>query len=318
MTTLNLAFAGTPEFAVPALDAIASSGHRIAGVFTQPDRKAGRGQAVKASAVKSRALQLGLTVLQPQTFRSAEAEALLAALHVDAMIVVAYGLILPSSVLAIPRLGCFNIHASLLPRWRGAAPIQRAILSGDAASGVTIMRLEPGLDTGPSLARALVPIDPSDTSASLQHKLAPLGARMMCDTLDALARGPVTETAQPAEGVTYASKIEKAEAEIDWAQSAVAIDRRVRAFNPWPVAQTRYQGAQLRIWAAGVPGAGLPAAGVPSAPAGSVIAQSDAGIDVACGEGVLRLTRLQSPGRSQCSAADFLRSQSLLNARLGA
>jgi methionyl-tRNA formyltransferase len=312
LNTVNLAFAGTPDFAVPALEALAASRHRIAGVFTQPDRRAGRGREWKASPVKLRAQQLGLPVFQPETFRSEQAPSLLAALKVDALIVVAYGLILPKRVLDIPRLGCFNIHASLLPRWRGAAPIQRAILAGDATSGITIMRMEPGLDTGPILATAAVPIEAHDTSESLHDKLAPLGGRMMCETLDALASGPVAETVQPTEGVTYAAKIEKSEGEINWTDSAASIERRVRAFNPWPVAQTRLAGKQLRIWESQV----LEANAV-RGPAGSVLAQSDAGIDVACGEGVLRLTRLQSPGRAQCAAAEFLKSHTLLNVRLG-
>jgi len=312
LNTLTLAFAGTPDFAVPALDVLAASRHRIAGVFTQPDRKAGRGRELKASSVKLRAQRLGLPVSQPETFRSDEARSLLAGLNVDALIVVAYGLILPKSVLGIPRLGCFNIHASLLPRWRGAAPIQRAILAGDARSGITIMRLEAGLDTGPMLATAAIPIGARDTSQTLHDKLAALGGRMMCEILDALAAGPVPETVQPAAGITYAAKIEKSEAEIDWSGAAVSIERRVRAFNPWPVAQTQLSGRQLRIWESEV----LEASGV-RGPAGSVLAQSDAGVDVACGDGVLRLTRLQSPGRAQCAAAEFLKSHTLSNARLG-
>ena len=313
MNSLNLAFAGTPEFAVPALSALCASRHRVSGVFTQPDRRAGRGRELKSSAVKCRALELGLPVFQPETFRQPEAQGLLAALHVDALVVVAYGLILPKTVLAIPRLGCFNIHASLLPRWRGAAPIQRAILAGDADTGVTIMRMEPGLDTGPMLARTSIPIESRDTSETLHDKLAPLGGRMMFNLLEVLAAGAVPETAQPDTGVVYAAKIDKAEADIDWCDAAAAIERRVRAFNPWPVAQTRSHGQQLRIWASEV----LDANGT-RGPPGAVLAQSQAGVDVACGHGVLRLTRLQAPGRAQCAAAQFIQAQSLLNTLLGA
>ena len=311
MSTLNLAFAGTPEFAVPALNALAQSGHRLAGVFTQPDRKGGRGQGLKASPVKGRALELGLTVHQPENFRAIESQALLETLGVDALIVVAYGLILPLAVLNLPRLGCFNIHASLLPRWRGAAPIHRAILAGDDFTGITIMRLEPGLDTGPMLSQTRIAIAPGDTSGSLHDKLAPLGAALLCETLAALAAGMARETPQPEAGVTYAAKIGKAEAEITWAEPAVAIERRVRAFNPWPVAQTTWKGQQLRIWQA------ARTDGVRSEP-GQVLRQSDAGIDVACGMDALRITTLQLPGRTRCSATEFLKSQSLLGQKLGA
>ena len=313
MSTLNLAFAGTPEFAVPALNALAQSGHRLAGVFTQPDRKAGRGQALRASPVKVRALELGLTVHQPQDFRERESQALLADLRLDALIVVAYGLILPLAVLNLPRLGCFNIHASLLPRWRGAAPIHRAILAGDAVTGITIMRLEPGLDTGPMLSQTRLDIAADDTSASLHDKLAPLGASLLCETLAALAAGTARETPQPEAGVTYAAKIGKCEAEINWAEPAAAIERRVRAFNPWPVAQTIWKAQQLRIWQAG-----RTAASDASGDPGRVLRQSEAGIDVACGTDALRITTLQLPGRSRCSAAEFLKSQSLLGQKLGA
>ena len=313
MSTLNLAFAGTPEFALPALNALAQAGHRIAGVFTQPDRKAGRGRTLTASPVKQRALQLGLTVFQPASLREPEAQRLLSGLHLDALIVVAYGLILPQAVLQMPRLGCFNIHASLLPRWRGAAPIHRAILAGDARSGITIIRLEAGLDTGPMLAVASIPIEVNESCATLRDKLAPLGAHLMCRTLDTIADGTAVETPQPLDSVTYAAKVDKAEAEIPWSDPASAIERRVRAFNPWPVAQTQWAGAQLRIWQSEL----ARDAGDDAEP-GRVLAQSDAGIEVACGRGALRVTALQLPGRSRCSAAEFLKSQSLLGQKLGA
>ena len=311
MSHLTLAFAGTPEFSVPALDAIAGLPHRLAGVFTQPDRPAGRGRELTASPVKRRALELGLPVFQPETFKGEAARELLAALHVDALIVVAYGLILPAAVLALPRLGCFNIHASLLPRWRGAAPIQRALLAGDTHTGVTIMRMAAGLDTGPMLASARIAIGAQDTSASLHAALAGLGARLMCDSLADIAAGRAHESEQPAEGVTYAAKIEKAEAEVNWQEDAAAIDRRVRAFNPRPVAQTHLEGTQLRLWMSSV----LEPHGVHGEP-GRVLAHGEAGIDVACGAGILRVTQVQSPGKTRCSAGEALRARHLGGARL--
>jgi methionyl-tRNA formyltransferase len=247
---LRLGFAGTPQFAVPALDALLRSRHRVVGVFTQPDRPAGRGQSMHMSAVKQHATLLGLDVHQPSGLKTAEAEAMLRSLELDALVVVAYGLILPPAVLAVPHFGCFNIHASLLPRWRGAAPIQRALLAGDATTGVTIMRMEAGLDTGPMLAVREVPIEDRETAAMLHDRLARLGGELMVETLDAVASGTARESAQPASGVTYAEKINKAEALIDWREDATCILRRVRAFNPWPVAETKLDGAQLRVWEA--------------------------------------------------------------------
>ncbi len=231
---MRLGFAGTPNFSVPALEALAGSGHDLRAVFTKPDRPAGRGRQVQMSAVKQRALELGLTVFEPATFKSPETLETLRALDLDALVVVAYGHILPPAALEAPRLGCFNIHASLLPRWRGAAPIQRALLSGDAVTGVTIMRMESGLDTGPMLAVRAIDIGAGDTGGSLHDRLAVLGAELLRETLDALARGPVPETPQPEVGVTYAQKISKAEAEIDWRVDAEEALRKVRAFNPDP------------------------------------------------------------------------------------
>jgi len=308
---MKLAFAGTPEFAVPALEALAQA-YEVRGVFTQPDRKAGRGRLLTPSPVKACALARGLPVFQPENFRTEPSVRLLAELQVDALVVVAYGLLLPPSVLSLPRLGCFNIHASLLPRWRGAAPIQRAILAGDAQTGITIMRMEAGLDTGPMLARALLPIGPRDTSGTLHAALAPLGARLVCETLELLARGGARETPQPDSGITYAAKIGKAEAEIHWRETAVHIDRQVRAFDPRPVAQTMWQGQQLRVWQAQM----LRAEGAGAEP-GLVLEHSDEGVDVACGLGVLRITQLQLPGRTRASAAELLRGRSLTGARLG-
>jgi methionyl-tRNA formyltransferase len=317
---LRLGFAGTPQFSVPALEALAGSEHAVQAVFTKPDRPAGRGRHVQLSPVKQRALELGLSVLEPATFKSPQALDTLRALDLDALVVVAYGLILPPAALAAPRLGCFNIHASLLPRWRGAAPIQRALLAGDPVTGVAIMRMEAGLDTGPLLAVRAVDIADSDTGGSLHDRLAVLGAALLRETLDALARGPVPETPQPEVGVTYAHKISKAEAEIDWRADAQEVLRKVRAFNPAPVAQTRWGSRPIRIWEAELapatttrareraeaPGAG--------APAGTVIDAGPSGIDVTCGRGALRVTRLQLAGRKPMTAADILNSQRLAGA----
>ncbi len=317
-SSLRLAFAGTPPFAVPALDALHAAGHRVRAVYTQADRPAGRGRSLQESAVKRRALELGIPVLQPLSFKLPEAQDSLRALAIDALVVAAYGLILPPPALAIPRLGCFNIHASLLPRWRGAAPIQRAILAGDRTTGITIMRMEAGLDTGPMLLARPLAIEARDTSKTLQDRLARLGGELICEALEALQHGHTHEQPQGAEGVCYAAKIEKSEALIDWRDGAEAIARKVRAFDPWPVAETRFQGEQLRIWQAEA-AAGEPAAGVPAGPAGmppgAVICASKRGIDVACGRGVLRITRLQLPGRKPVSAQQFANAQPLAGAR---
>jgi methionyl-tRNA formyltransferase len=311
---LKLGFAGTPDFAVPALDRLAER-HRIVAVFTQPDRPAGRGQALHVSPVKRRALELGLTIHQPATFKTAEAAEMLRAVQADALIVVAYGLILPAAVLRIPRLGCFNIHASLLPRWRGAAPIQRALLAGDRVTGVTIMRMEAGLDTGPMLLSRSIPIDARDNAKSLHDKLAAVGALLMVESLEALYRDALAEVAQPLEGVTYAAKIDKAEALIHWGGHAEEIARQVRAFNPWPVAETRFEGKQLRIWEAEPMDS--PGGGGAQWPPGAVLTATPEGIDVVCGTGVLRILKLQLPGRKPLPAGQFLRGQRLDAIRLG-
>lgn len=308
---LRLAFAGTPQFAVPALAALAGSHHQLVAVFTQPDRAAGRGRSLAPGPVKQFALSAKLPVHQPQSFRDPETLELLATLRVDALVVVAYGLILPPPALAIPRLGCLNIHASLLPRWRGAAPIQRAILAGDPHSGVTIMRMEAGLDTGPILATLPVPIRADDTALRLGERLSVLGATLLLDRLDALAAGAVLSSPQPAEGVTYAAKIDKPEALIDWREDAPAIARKVRAFNPRPVAETRHRGAQLRIWEATASDA--PAGAAP----GTVMGVTAAGIDVACGSGVLTVTRLQAPGRKVQDAQAFAQAAPLAGVLFG-
>jgi methionyl-tRNA formyltransferase len=308
VSSLKLGFAGTPDFAVPALERLAAQ-HSIDAVFTQPDRPAGRGRALHLSPVKRRALELGLTVHQPASFRTPEALEMLRAAEVDAMVVVAYGLILPPAVLELPKFGCINIHASLLPRWRGAAPIQRALLAGDPVTGVTIMRMEAGLDTGPMLASRAVRIDPRDNAKTLHDRLAALGAELIAESLQQLRSGTIREVIQPAEGVTYAAKIDKAEAPIHWERHAEEISHQVRAFNPAPVAETRFNGEQLRIWEAEpIESPDLSGLGRPP---GTVLTATREGIDVVCGTGVLRVLKLQLAGRKPLAAEEFLRGRRL-------
>ena len=304
---MKLGFAGTPDFAIPALDRLAES-YPIAAVFTQPDRPAGRGQTLQVSPVKRRAMDLGLPVHQPPSFKTAEAQDLLRGARVDVLIVAAYGLILPSAALGIPKFGCVNIHASLLPRWRGAAPIQRAILAGDFRTGITLMRMEAGLDTGPMLASRDIKIERDETAKTLHDRLAELGADLIAENLPKLAAGSLREVVQPTEGVTYAPKIEKSEARIDWRRAAADIDAQVRAFNPWPMAETRLDGEQLRIWEAEP--LESPAFAKDAAP-GSVLTAAREGIDVVCGTGVLRIRKLQLAGRKVLGSEEFLRGQRL-------
>jgi methionyl-tRNA formyltransferase len=305
---LKLGFAGTPDFAVPALERLAAL-HTIAAVFTQPDRPAGRGRALHVSPVKRRALELGLAVHQPASFRAPEALKILQDAQLDVLVVAAYGLILPLAALQLPTRGCINIHASLLPRWRGAAPIQRALLAGDPVTGVTIMRMETGLDTGPMLDSRTVRIEALDNAKTLHDKLAALGAKLIAESLQALCAGAIREVIQPGEGVTYAAKIDKAEAPIHWERHAEEISRQVRAFNPAPVAETCLRGEQLRIWEAEpVDSPGLRAG---ASPPGSVLTATRAGIDVVCGAGVLRVLKLQLAGRKPLPAGEFLRGQRL-------
>lgn len=313
--SLRLGFAGTPPFAVPTLDALAESRHRLVAVYTQPDRPAGRGRALQMSAVKRRALELGIGVHQPQSLKSPDAQAELRDLELDCLVVAAYGLILPPAVLELPGLGCFNVHASLLPRWRGAAPIQRALLAGDPFTGITIMRMDAGLDTGPMLAHRELAVADRETGGTLHDRLSVLGAALIVESLDAAAAHGLAETAQPELGVTYAGKIHKAEAVIDWREDAPLILRKVRAFNPWPVAETLWQGTQLRVWDAEVAAGPLAAGGGPSPDPGKVMAATSAGIDVACGHGVLRVLRLQLAGRKALAAGDFIKAQRLEGAR---
>jgi methionyl-tRNA formyltransferase len=312
--SLRLGFAGTPAFAVPGLDALSRSQHRVVAVFTKADRASGRGQKLHSSPVKMRALELGIPVHQPASFKDSAASTMLEELELDALVVVAYGLILPRAALLAPSLGCFNIHASLLPRWRGAAPIQRAILAGDRITGISIMRMEEKLDTGPVLAARTIEIDPADTGGTLHDRLALLGGELVRLTLDELAAGRAVETPQPADGVTYADKIIKAEALIDWRENAVQVLRKVRAFAPAPVAETRWNGGQLRIWQARA-AAGSVSGGAAGAAPGTVVAASADGIGVVCGQGILTIERLQLAGRKPVSAAEFVRAESLAGAR---
>ena len=298
---MKLIFAGTPEFAATALAALFDAGHEIALALTQPDRPAGRGMQLQVSPVKTLALQRGVEVLQPLSLKKdLAAGARIAAVKAEAMIVAAYGLILPQEVLDMPRYGCLNIHASLLPRWRGAAPIQRAIQAGDAETGVAIMQMAAGLDTGAILATARTPIADAATAARLHDQLAEMGARLIVDTL---ARLPLPAVPQAAKGVTYAAKIDKAEARLDWRQSALALDRQIRAFNPFPIAQARFQGEILKIHAAHPHHANCKKTTL--AP-GTVLAADKTGVIVACGEGTLTLTELQRPGGKRLPAAQFL------------
>ena len=310
---LRIVFAGTPEFSVPALAALHSAGHTLQAVYTQPDRPAGRGRVVASGPVKQRALELGIPVEQPVTLKAVDAVARLASYGADLLVVVAYGLILPQAVLDVPRLGCLNIHGSLLPRWRGAAPIHRAILAGDARTGITIMKMDAGLDTGPMLLTRATDIGAHETSGELHDRLAQLGAQAVVDAIEDWTAGRIAPLAQPEQGVTYAAKIRKDEAAIDWSQSAASIARQVRAFNPWPVAETRWRGQQLRIWRA-VPVAGSDA---PAAAPGAVIETGANSIVVATGAGALQLETLQLPGRKPTAAADFLHAFPLAGARLG-
>lgn len=305
---MRVIYAGTPEFARVALEHLLAAGFEVPLVLTQPDRPAGRGMKLQASPVKQLALERGIAVAQPRSLRldgkypedAAAARAAIDNARADVMVVAAYGLILPAWVLQAPRLGCLNIHASLLPRWRGAAPIHRAIEAGDAETGVTIMQMDEGLDTGDMLLAEKLPIGPQDTTASLHDRLARLGGRLIVEALELAACGGLTRTVQPAEGVTYAHKIEKAEGVIDWTLPAEVIGRRVRAFNPFPGASTALRGETVKVWSADViPGS---ATGVP----GQVLTVGPEGIHVATGDGVLVLTQLQRAGGKRLPVAQFL------------
>jgi methionyl-tRNA formyltransferase len=298
---LRIVFAGTPEFAVPSLVAAAQR-NEVVAVYTQPDRPAGRGRALTASPVKLEALKRGLPVLQPDTLKTELSRDALRALKPDLLVVVAYGLLLPQSILDIPKFGCWNVHASLLPRWRGAAPIQRAIEAGDTQTGACLMQMEKGLDTGPVLLHQTLDIAPDETAGQLHDRLATLGAQVLADGLGLLRANmrPVPRP-QPEQGATYARKLEKSEARLDWTQPADVLARKVRAFDPWPIAEGEIAGDSVRIHrAVAIEGRGTP---------GAVLAAGRDGIDVACGEGALRIRVLQRAGGKLITAADYLNAR---------
>ena len=300
--SLNIIFAGTPDFAARHLDALLSSGHNVVGVFTQPDRPAGRGNKLTASPVKQLAEQYNIQVFQPKSLRPEENQQLVAGLNADVMVVVAYGLILPKPVLAMPRLGCINVHGSLLPKWRGAAPIQRSLWAGDAVTGVTIMQMDVGLDTGDMLHKLSCPIEPTDTSATLYQKLAELGPAGMLTTLSQLADGTAKPEVQDETRVSYAEKLSKEEAKLDWTLSAVQLERCIRAFNPWPVSYFTVDEQPVKVWKATV----LPHV---AASPGEIVQADKTGIQVATAEGVLNIETLQPAGKKAMTAQDLLNSR---------
>ena len=321
---MRVAFAGTPEFALPSLEALRTH-HEVVGVLTQPDRPSGRGRALEPSPIKRSATALGLPLAQPATLRGEPARAQLFAWRPEVLVVVAYGLLLPGELLALPRLGCVNVHASLLPRWRGAAPIQRALLAGDALTGVSIMQMDEGLDSGPLLLQRRIAIGADDTGGTLGHKLASLGAAALLEALTGLADGTLRATPQPGEGITYAAKVQKAEARIDWTQEAAAIERQVRAFNPRPIAETRLRGEQLRIFAARAIeaqpdediGVNLAETASNCSVAGTIVGLRDDSLLVRCGRGCLAVSEVQRPGRRPVGARELSHSLALTGERLG-
>lgn len=301
--TLRIIFAGTPDFAARHLDALLSSGHNVVGVFTQPDRPAGRGKKLMPGPVKVLAEEHGLPVFQPASLRPEENQQLVADLNADVMVVVAYGLILPKAVLDMPRLGCINVHGSLLPRWRGAAPIQRSLWAGDAETGVTIMKMDVGLDTGDMLYKLSCPITPEDTSATLYDKLAELGPQGLIKTLEQLAEGTAMPEVQDEALVTYAEKLSKDEALLDWALPAAQLERCIRAFNPWPVSWMVIDDQPVKVWKASVIESHVQAA------PGTIVEANKQGIQVATAEGILNLESLQPAGKKAMSVQDLLNSR---------
>ncbi|WP_370968387.1 methionyl-tRNA formyltransferase [Enterobacter wuhouensis] len=301
--TLRIIFAGTPDFAARHLDALLSSGHQVVGVFTQPDRPAGRGKKLMPSPVKVQAEEHGIAVFQPSSLRPQENQQLVADLNADVMVVVAYGLILPKAVLDMPRLGCVNVHGSLLPRWRGAAPIQRSLWAGDAETGVTIMKMDVGLDTGDMLYKLSCPITADDTSATLYDKLADLGPQGLIETLQQLADNTAKPEVQDEAQVTYAEKLSKEEAQIDWSLPAAQLERNIRAFNPWPMSWMMIDEQPVKVWKASV--IDCPVTAEP----GTIIEANKQGIQVATSEGILNLESLQPAGKKAMSAQDLLNSR---------
>ncbi|MCK9606274.1 MAG: methionyl-tRNA formyltransferase [Methylomonas sp.] len=307
---MRIIFAGTPDFAVPTLQALLNSNHEICGVYTQPDRPAGRGRKLTAGPVKQLAQTHLIPVFQPENFKQPEALAQLASLNADLMVVIAYGLILPQAVIDTPRLGCINVHGSLLPRWRGAAPIHRALMAGDHKTGITIMKVVKKLDAGDMLLKVECPISVTDTSSSLHDRLATLGAEALVKVLDQYQQGTVMAEAQDEALVTYAHKLEKHEAVLDWTNSAIQLDRKIRGLNAWPVAQTLFKGEVLRVWLCALTDktSTLPAGGIDCA---------EHHLDVATGDGVLRLLEVQLPGGKRIAGQDFLNAHAADGVRLG-
>jgi methionyl-tRNA formyltransferase len=313
---VRLVFAGTPEFSVPALDALQAAGHTLVGVYTQPDRPAGRGRKLTPSPVAQRATALGLPVFKPVKLRGNDAAlAELRHLGADLMVVVAYGLILPQAVLDIPRHGCLNIHASLLPRWRGAAPIQRAILAGDTETGVTIMQMDAGLDTGPMLLKEAVPITPRTTAADLHDALAAVGGRLIVEAVARLERGDLPSVPQPAEGATYAGKLTKEEAQLDWSSDGASLVRAIHASNPAPAAWSDLGGARIKLLRAE---AGHGAAGMLGVEPGTIVRAADDGLVVATGSGLIRVVELQRPGGRAAGALAAFGGKAPVGARFSA
>ncbi len=313
-SSARILFAGSPEFAVPSLLKLALSRHDVIGVLTQPDRPAGRGRTTHAGPVKLAALEHRIPVFQPLTLRDPDIQQTIRDLRPDLMVVVAYGLLLPTDVLELPRVGCVNVHASLLPRWRGASPIQAAVLAGDPETGVSLMRMEEGLDTGPVYATARTAIDLHETAGELHDRLALLGSELLECHLDSILAGRLVPKPQASAGVSYAPRINKSDANIDWSRPAVDIARAIRAYNPWPVAQTALSGEQLRCWSGCVDDN---ATAVDAEP-GTIVAVDERGIFVQTGEGILRLTEVQAPGRKRIGAAEFAHARPLVGAKLGA
>jgi methionyl-tRNA formyltransferase len=310
MKKLKIIYAGTPDFAVPALQALIKSPHDVVAVYTQPDRPAGRGRKIQFGPVKQVAVDAGIRVEQPLSLKNEDAQAILANFNVDVMVVAAYGLILPQVVLDLPRYGCLNIHGSLLPRWRGAAPIHRAIQTGDTETGVTIMQMAAGLDTGDMLLKVRCPISSQDTGRTIHDRLANDGAAALLKVVDLIIEEKLTPEVQDESLTTYAHKLNKAEAEINWSLSAKEIDQTIRAFNPWPVAFTQFNGKSLRLFMSKVENS------TSKETAGTVVSESPEGICVVTGDGVLSFSRLQLPGKKAIDVRDFLNGRSLLDVRL--